>query len=210
MFCIHSRPETNQRKGETEQITKGLLFLSLKSNIASIGWMPVESSDSILVNAIRYPSSEPLDERIQSVDGLALIPLDSITSIKIEPQLTVLDGKAVALCLLSIQSESQTFPNLWCDPIKSTVESQQDILIGLRHWIRPFHRDFVGLDDNSNLFYLTDNLMPFEENTFMSRWPSNLPQPRQDSALYKIGEIGMGLISTVLGNPTKNVYREII
>lgn len=93
-----------------------------------------------------------------------------------------------------------TFPQLWFDPIGSIIESPGEVLQFLRKWINDFKRDLVGLDDKSNLYYITDKLQR-ESASSPSRWPDILPAPDLDSSFVKLGKMGMGLITNVLGAP---------
>ncbi|KAJ3334725.1 GTPase activating protein, partial [Kappamyces sp. JEL0680] len=57
-----------------------------------------------------------------------------------------------------------------------------------------------SFEDGTNTYYVTDKVLSAPP----SRWPAGLPQPPKDSPLFKIGEMGMGFLSQVLGSQTKN------
>ena len=48
-----------------------------------------------------------------------------------------------------------------------------------------------------------------EVSHFESRWPSNLPLPNQNSTIYKLGSIGMNLLSSVIGKPITNKIEDV-
>jgi hypothetical protein len=132
------------------------------------------------------------------------IDLESILSVKLSPQLSLYQNRACCLTTLTIQPSEgfQSWPTLRFDPYENTIDSLHDILKTLGGWFELTQRGLTAIDKDSNIYYVTDTL---EKPISNSRWPSGLPKPVEDSQLFKIGSIGLGVVSSLLGTQTANV-----
>lgn len=183
---------------------EGNLLLCTINDIPHLGWVPRSALDFRLRSAFsrQHDTSETICDPA-TLEGLIVAPLDSLVSITIEAQLTLLKGRAVAICMVSILTESSPskFQNLWFDPVESKLDSAAEVLTELREWVRLFNRDLIGLNDGSCIYYLSP-LDPIQ-----SRWPSVLPKPNQ--TVFQFGQFGLNLISSVLGAPAKNTVEDV-
>jgi hypothetical protein len=182
--CYFSRINCNEKSAETTKF--GILSL-----------VTVNDSPAIYLFEKSFEAVQrvlPQQNIPQDIAVLGSAFLVDIVYFQIKPTLTVLNNKAAAVCLVSIITDSGKFPEIWFDDIDGIIPSQTDIYKTLGKWLNPFKLDLVG--DGNDRYFLAN---------LASRWPSELPQPSQDSAIQRFGQLGLGIVNTFLGSPVKNV-----
>jgi hypothetical protein len=197
----HSRAEVNVKKQWEEDVSRGILSLISKDKRAVLMWTPLVGTDLLLLKALGTPSNDLLPS--SAIEYCWQIELDSISCIQIQATLTMFQEKAVAIPLMLLEFEGGE-KEFWFDPLEGggVLSTSPEVLLLLKSWIRPFGRDLKSFDGNK--YYITD-----EMGVEPSRWPKTLPQPAKDSPFFKIGEMGLDLLSQVLGSNAKDKIEDV-
>jgi hypothetical protein len=193
---LQSRIQVN-RKDETE--TPGILALIQQGAKIQLVWVPKASLDRRQLGLFH---SQGMLENPASLSHVLIVELDLILCLTMEPQLSLFQNKACCLTAVTVKTTDEVvWPALWFDPIENTVDSPLDVLFRMRHWVLPFKRDFVSVEEGSQDFYLTDKVQ-----SHASRWPAGIPKPDENSPLFKMSAAGLDVVSTLLGTSTANVW----
>ena len=195
-ICFKSRLKCNQHliQDDVEVIKEGLLVLLTIDAFPCLGYNPQMGILENIGNIFQVP-------------GFVACRLDSINSISIKAGLTIFKGRPAAITQVHITGDTAAFPEIWFEPLNTesgSIESPDEILDFLKFWFSLFARDLTSLNDGTNLFYVVEKSGPEQ---LSSRWPESLPKPPDE--FVKIGQFGMGLLSSVLGTPAKNKVEDI-
>jgi hypothetical protein len=194
---LQSRVQVN-RKEDTE--TSGILALIQQGPKIQLLWVPKASLDRKQLGLFH---SQGILEHPEALNQVFMVELDSILCLTMEPQLSLFQNKACCLTMVTVKTtDERVWPALWFDPIENAIDSPLDVLYRMRHWVLPFKRDFVSVEEGSQDFYLTDKVQ-----THASRWPVGIPKPDENSPLFKMSAMGLDVVSTLLGTSTANVSR---
>ncbi|KAJ3320384.1 GTPase activating protein [Boothiomyces sp. JEL0866] len=186
----------------------GILALVTDKVNVTLAWIVLESLNREQLNLFHIPKQSGLVD-LKQIESFST-PVDSIISISLEPELSVYNNKACCLVAMTVfftaeSGEESQWPALIFNPTSLGIQSVADVHSMLRRWLRPFKRDLVYLDDGKNRYYLTDKL----QNIVTEKWPAGIPQPPEDSSVYKIGAFGFGVVSSLLGSPTAHKLEDV-
>ncbi|KAJ3273558.1 GTPase activating protein [Terramyces sp. JEL0728] len=184
-----------------------LALVTDKVNI-TLAWIALESLNREQLNLFHIPKQTGLVD-LKQIESF-ITPVDSIVSVSLEPELSVYNNKACCLVAITVfftteAGEDSQWPALVFNPTSLGIQSVSDVHSMLRRWLRPFKRDLMYLDDGKNRYYLTDKL----QNIVTDKWPAGIPQPPEDSSVYKIGAFGFGVVSSLLGSPTAHKLEDV-
>ena len=179
--CHHFRKNVTQ-KSDDLTISTGILTLVTVDDTPFLNLYPQTNQT---LEIIREQSTIPTD-----VIPIFLIPLDSIENLVILPCLTVVGRKPSSIVKVSFNSEGEG----WFDPIDHVQATKNDVVEMLKKWFSIFKLDLIERNLTTGVYDVVE-----------MRWPKELPMPKKDSVVGRVGEMGLGFVGAILGSPAKNV-----
>ncbi|KAJ3293068.1 GTPase activating protein [Borealophlyctis nickersoniae] len=175
------------------------------------------------------PASDPAHLVSPPSHSLSLIteaisaPLDDVRTFTLSPELT-LSGNGEEACLtklgVELNFEGAKLPDLWFDEDQGKLMDVQQVEGLLRAWCKVVGKDIrVNASPDASgsaarVYHLVD--APADPSSSSSgstqpnqsgsrrQWPDNIPAVPQDSTIYKLGSVGFGLVTGIVGQPIAN------
>ncbi|KAJ3040620.1 GTPase activating protein [Rhizophlyctis rosea] len=146
-------------------------------------------------------------------------PMEDVRSFTLAPELTLSGTEEACLTRLTVELnfEGAKLPDLWFEKDNGAVPDLDRVENLLRAWCRGIGRDLSerpATDDSSATSIRTFTLASFDgtaeaQQIRRRQWPEGLPTVPADSALYKIGAAGFGIVSGIVGRPMATKIEDV-
>ncbi|KAJ3054087.1 GTPase activating protein [Rhizophlyctis rosea] len=232
---LHVRSNVSIRSSDTELLV-GYLCLAAEEESSQhlFAWIPkttipaqdfhkyeeVAARTRVLLTLISHtaPIVSSPSHSLSLITEAISAPMDDVRSFTLSPELTLSGNDEVCLTRLTVELNfaGAKLPDLWFEKDHGVISDLSAVESLLRAWCRAIGKDLAESSSEEAPSVRTFKIVPLEGGSSSlaaarrpRQWPEGLPTVPQDSALYKIGTVGFGLVSGLLGQPTATKIEDV-